>query len=125
MPVLYTSFNRTQLSKLMGYRPVVSFAAHAIAELAEGREAWITPRGNSMRPKVTSGARVRVTPIRDPASLRKGDIVLVKVGRSVYLHLISATDKNRVQISNNKGRVNGWVSRDSVFGIATEIINGP
>ncbi|HKD98343.1 MAG TPA: hypothetical protein VKB69_12250, partial [Micromonosporaceae bacterium] len=32
--------------------------------------------------------------------------------RTVYLHLVSAVDRSRgrVQISNNRGRVNGWTT---------------
>lgn len=103
-------------------RPM-SWADRAIEELRQGRETWIRPRGNSMRPKVLSGARVRVAPISDPASLTRGEIVLVKVNGNVYLHLVSAADNARVQISNNRGRVNGWVARNAVYGRAVEIDN--
>ena len=76
-----------------------------------------------MVPKVMSGAHVTLRPNTSPNTLKAGDVVLVKVRGRVYLHLISATDPRRVQISNNKGRVNGWVPRSSVFGVATNIIN--
>jgi hypothetical protein len=37
----------------------------------------------------------------------------------VYLHLVSAVDVGtaRVQISNNRGRVNGWSNQARAFGI--------
>jgi len=76
-----------------------------------------------MRPKVVSGARVLLAPVSDPASLRKGDIVLVKVRGRIYLHLISATEGDRVQISNNHGHVNGWAHRSAVYGRAISIDN--
>jgi hypothetical protein len=40
-----------------------------------------------------------------------GDIVLARVARTTYLLLVSAIDAaaGRVQISNNRGKVNGWV----------------
>jgi hypothetical protein len=101
----------------------MSWADRAIEELRGGRETWIRPHGNSMRPKVLSGARVRVAPIEDPSSLARGEIVLVKVNGNVYLHLVSAADNARVQISNNRGRVNGWVARGAVYGRAVEIDN--
>lgn len=101
----------------------MSWARHAIDELAQGRRATVRPRGHSMRPKVIDNARVTLRPNHAPAALAKGDIVLVRVKGNVYLHLISATDTDRVQISNNRGRVNGWVSRTAVYGVAEQIDN--
>jgi hypothetical protein len=49
--------------------------------------------------------------------------VLARVAGTVYLHLVSSVDtvRNRVQISNNRGRVNGWTSYDRVFGICLAV----
>ena len=46
-----------------------------------------------------------------------------RVAGTTYLHLVSAVDAGtgRVQISNNRGRVNGWTSRDKVYGICTAV----
>jgi hypothetical protein len=101
----------------------MSWAAHAKAELSAGRPVTVRPRGGSMHPKVRSGAEVDLAPISDPASLKVGDIVLVRVAGNDYLHLISAADAKRVQISNNRGRINGWVPRDKVFGLAVAVRN--
>ncbi|MCE7007609.1 hypothetical protein LWC34_33015 [Kibdelosporangium philippinense] len=59
----------------------------------------------------------------DPTKLAVGDIVLARVAGTVYLHLVSALDpvRKRVQISNNRGRVNGWTSHDRIFGICVAI----
>lgn len=99
----------------------MSWADAAISALGRGEKAVIHPRGHSMTPRISSGQRVLLSPIADPASLVRGEIVLVRVKGAVYLHLISAADRNRVQISNNRGRVNGWVPRSSVYGRAVEI----
>lgn len=104
---------------------LMNWAEHAIRELKDGREVLITPKGNSMQPKIESGAEVILCPIADPNLLEVGDIVLVSLGRGVFLHLISATEKNRIQISNNKGHVNGWVPRTAVYGRAIYINNHP
>jgi hypothetical protein len=44
-----------------------------------------------------------------------------------YLHLISAVDtaRGRVQISNNRGRVNGWTNHGKVFGICVAVEGKP
>ena len=95
---------------------------HAIEELRAGREAEVRPRGSSMRPKIESGALVRLAPVA-PELLRKGDVVLVRVRSRIYLHLVSALDRERVQISNNHGHVNGWAPRSAVYGRAVAIDN--
>lgn len=63
-----------------------------------------------------------VAPV-DPAKAEVGDIVLARVAGTVYLHLVSSVDpaRKRVQISNNRGRVNGWTSHSRVFGICVEV----
>ena len=66
-----------------------------------------------MQPKIQSGQLCTVAPV-DPKTLQKGDIVLCKVGGNKYLHLISAVQGDRFQISNNHGYVNGWTRK--IFG---------
>lgn len=75
-----------------------------------------------MVPLIRSRQHVVVAPV-DPSKLEVGDIVLARVTGTVYLHLVSAVDqaRKRVQISNNRGRVNGWTSHDRVFGICLAV----
>jgi hypothetical protein len=68
-----------------------------------------------MAGKIESGQLCPVEPV-DPATLRAGDIVLCKVNGREYLHLIKAIQGPRFQIGNNRGRVNGWVSAQAIFG---------
>jgi hypothetical protein len=68
-----------------------------------------------MSGKIESGQLCTVTPI-DPAILRVGDIVLCKVNGRAYLHLIKAIQGPRFQIGNNRGRINGWVSVNAIYG---------
>jgi len=76
-----------------------------------------------MDPLIVSGARVTLEPV-DPDTVKKGDIVLVRVKGRTYLHLVKARRGKQVLIGNNKGHINGWASPDSVYGIVTEIDNG-
>ena len=103
----------------------VNWSDFAVTELQAGRVVTISPRGNSMTPKIESGAEVTLEPVIDYDSLSKGDAVLVSIGRTVYLHLITAIEKDRVQISNNHGHVNGWTSKVKVYGRVIEINNHP
>ena len=73
-----------------------------------------------MKGKVASGQLVTVEPIGQRL-LQKDDIVLCKVNGSQYLHLIKAIQGDRYQIGNNIGRINGWVTANSIFGICINI----
>ena len=69
-----------------------------------------------MRPKIESGALVTVEPLDEDAPLEVGDIVLCRVRGSEYLHLIKAVQGKRFLIGNNRGGINGWIGRGSIFG---------
>jgi hypothetical protein len=94
----------------------------AASRVAAGATVELRPSGSSMVPLIRSRQQVTVAPV-DPAKLEIGDIVLARVAGTVYLHLVSAVDqaRKRVQISNNRGRVNGWTSHDRVFGICVAV----
>ena len=73
-----------------------------------------------MTGKVESGQLCTVEPV-DSSLLQVGDIVLCKVNGSEYLHLILAIRGLRFQIGNNRGRINGWVSANAIFGKCVRI----
>jgi len=94
----------------------MGWATGYIEKLKEGETVSFRPRGNSMSGKIESGQLCTVDPITDDTEIKKGDIVLCKVKKSQYLHLVKAVDGNRYQIGNNKGRINGWIGLSSVYG---------
>jgi hypothetical protein len=93
----------------------MGWASQYIASLKEGETVQLRPRGNSMQGKIESGQLCTVEPV-DSAALAVGDIVLCKVNGREYLHLVKAIQGGRFQIGNNRGRINGWVSANSIFG---------
>ena len=95
--------------------PKTSWATHLIAKLRAGQTVSFRPRGQSMAGRIESGQLCTVVPI-DPAALRVGDIVLCRVGRHDYLHLINAIVDTQFQIANNRGFINGWIGADAIFG---------
>ena len=98
----------------------MGWADSAIAKLKDGQEVTVCPKGNSMLPLVKTGDICLISPVTESTVLDKGDIVLVKVRGSVYLHLVSALrGTDSYQISNNHGHVNGWVHRSSIYGKLT------
>jgi hypothetical protein len=73
-----------------------------------------------MTGKVNDGALVTLVPAQE-AALVPGAIVLVKVRGTVYLHLIHAVQGPRYLIGNNRGGLNGWVTRNSIYGLAVRV----
>ena len=64
---------------------------------------------------IKTGQDVTVEPVASD-ELQPGDIVLRRVRGRYYLHLIKAVQGNRYLIGNNRGHINGWVSRPAIFG---------
>lgn len=92
------------------------------ARLGSGvAQVTFQPAGTSMRPIIEPGEQVTVHRLNDTgrAELAVGDVVLVRVAGSVYLHKVIDTDHRhrRVLIGNNRGRVNGWTGYAKVYGI--------
>ncbi|MEE4492894.1 S24 family peptidase [Streptomyces sp. BE230] len=94
----------------------------AAGRVAGGATVALRPSGSSMVPLIRSRQQVIVAPV-DQSKLEVGDVVLARVAGTVYLHSVSSVDpaRKRVQISNNRGRANGWTSRDRVFGICVAV----
>jgi hypothetical protein len=99
----------------------MAWATHYIAKLEAGETVQFRPRGQSMTGKIESGQLCTVAPIDDSSTLAVGDIVLCKVNGSQYLHLIKAIQGPRFQIGNNRGRINGWITANSIYGRCTRI----
>jgi hypothetical protein len=93
----------------------MGWASGHIEQLRSGKTVSFRPRGNSMSGKIESGQLCTVIPF-EAERLKVGDIVLCKVNGREYLHLIKAIQGIRFQIGNNRGRINGWVSANSIFG---------
>lgn len=94
-------------------------------DLAAGKTVEFRPKGNSMSPKIESGQLVTVEPVEDYNEIKKDDIVFCRVNGSYYVHLVTALQQKtggmRFQIGNNKGRTNGWIFEDKVFGKVTKV----
>ncbi len=86
-----------------------------VARLARGETVQFRPRGNSMVGKITSGQLCTVEPLGD-RSLAIDDIVLCRVKGNQYLHLVKAIQGARYQIGNNRGGINGWITRRQIYG---------
>jgi hypothetical protein len=91
-----------------------------IEKLLAGERVTIRPSGNSMTPRIRSKDEVTISPVgKNP--IEEGMIVLAKVKGKHYLHLVTAVRGARVQISNNHGHINGWTTKNRVYGIVTKV----
>jgi len=97
----------------------MGWATGYIERLKQGETVQFRPRGHSMSGRIESGQLVTVAPITSPPNV--DDIVLCKISGGQYLHLIKAIQGDRFQIGNNRGHINGWISRNGLFGIVTQV----
>ena len=96
----------------------MGWATNYIKQLKEGKKVEFRPRGNSMSGLINDGELVVVEPWdKTKYELKKGSIVLCKVGKNHYLHKVTAVKLNQVQIGNNHGHINGWTTLDKVYGV--------
>lgn len=98
----------------------MGWATGYIAKLKDGETVSFRPRGHSMRGKVNNGDLVTCEPVGE-RTLEVGDIVLCTVGGSQYLHLIKAIRGPSFQIGNNRGGINGWISRNNIYGVCVRV----
>jgi SOS-response transcriptional repressor LexA len=96
-------------------KEIMGWATLYIEKLKQGETVQFRPRGNSMTGKIESGDLCTVAPAKKE-ELEVGDIVLCKVGGAQYLHLIKAKQGERFQIGNNRGRINGWIGLNGIYG---------
>ena len=94
----------------------MGWATPYISKLKLRETVFFRPRGNSRKGKIESGQLCTVEPIADCSTLEKDDIVLCKVNSNEYLHLIKVIQGKRFQIGNNRVRINGWITADSIVG---------
>ena len=100
----------------------MSWASRYIESLRQGETVKFRPRGNSMTGKIESGQLVTVEPLMQSTELEPGMIVLCKVKGQEYLHLIKAVKSgSQYLIGNNRGKLNGWINRSSIFGICINV----
>lgn len=92
----------------------------AIKVLEDKGEIVIRCNGNSMRPIIAPKEAIHLRKVL-PSQIRVGDAVFCRINGNLQVHLVSAIDKERFQISNNHGHVNGWIGPHSIFGLAVKI----
>ena len=98
----------------------MGWATGHIERLSKGETVQFRPRGHSMVGKIASGQLCTVEPLGE-RELDVGDIVLCRVNGNQYLHLVKAIQGETFQIGNNRGGINGWVTRRQIFGYLIDV----
>lgn len=89
-----------------------------------GGELWVTGSGQSMHPTVRHADLVLIAPLR--RAVRRGDIVLVPLGRRLMLHRVALLDDRRVITRGDARERNDVpVGRDDIVARALAVRRGP
>ena len=99
----------------------MGWASHHIEALKSGETVTFRPRGHSMTGRVNDGDLCTVRPLVENDVLKAGDVVLCRVRGAQYLHLVKAVHNGQYQIGNNRGGINGWVSKPAIFGVLISV----
>ena len=100
-----------------GYNAVqIGFSSKKSKNTSAAEKQHAAKAGLADAPRVLS--EIRLT---DAPTLKVGDIVLCKVAGNEYLHLVKAIQGQRLQIGNNRGGINGWISRGCIYGVAVRV----
>lgn len=86
-----------------------------IQTLKAGQPITVQVHGQSMAGRIESGQWCTVVPV-NAEQIVVGDLVLCQVGKRHYLHLVSGTQNGQFEISNARGRINGWITPEAIFG---------
>jgi len=77
-----------------------------------------------MSPLIKSGEEVHLIKPDAKTRIVKGSVVLCRYGAKHYLHLVMKVGMNKRKeiylIGNNRGRQNGWVERELIFGLRVD-----
>jgi hypothetical protein len=98
----------------------MGWVTDALSELRQGRCVKVRPSGGSMRGRIESGQEVTLSPVA-PEKVRVGDVVLVHWKGNYLLHLVKEIKEGEFLIGNNVGMTNGWVARDALCALVTEV----
>jgi hypothetical protein len=92
----------------------MSWVKEALAELNKGNLAKVRPFGGSMRGRIESGQLVTLKPT-SYKEVEINDIVFIHWKGNYLLHLVIDKKNDVMQIGNNIGKINGWISCESVI----------
>ena len=114
---------------------IPNWAQAAIDSLRRGETCTLVPHGNSMRPRIFSGATVTLSPLAGPLSIQ--DVVLVDIpattetpGHTTLHRVLGVCDdvsetgvSETVLVGDLRGNIDGWVDVSAVHGRVVSVAN--
>lgn len=94
----------------------------AVETLREQGSVVIKCNGNSMKPLIAPQENIHLIKV-DPALLRVGDAVFVRVDGVLQVHKIGSIENDRYKITNWSGWGNSWVGSDRIYGLCVQVEN--
>jgi Rieske Fe-S protein len=94
----------------------MSWVQDALKGIRSSESVYVRPRGGSMSGIIEDNELVQISGIPINHKYEVGQVVFVKWKGNYLLHLINQVNETSVQIRNNKGKVNGWVSYSDIIG---------
>ncbi len=73
-----------------------------------------------MKGRIESGQLCTVVPLGSEGP-EVEEIVLCKVSGNQYLHIVKARRGDQFQIGNNRGGINGWITRGAIYGLLARV----
>jgi hypothetical protein len=92
----------------------MSWVKEALEELKKGNLTKVRPIGGSMRGRIESGQLVTLKPAKFN-DVEVDDVIFITWKGNYILHLVLDKKDNELQIGNNIGKINGWVSADALI----------
>lgn len=87
-----------------------------VTALKQGKTITRKACGRSMQPYIMDKSDVVVRPIEEGEEISPRDIVVCKVRGRYHCHFVGAVKGNQYRIENAKGHVNGWTTREHIYG---------
>lgn len=101
-----------------------AWAEEAREKLLLGQTVLVIPKGHSMQGRISDGDAVTIEPFCAQI-LAIGDIVLCRIqGRRtsfLVLHLVVERVADSFLIGNNRGRIDGWIASQNIFGKVVKV----
>lgn len=98
----------------------MGWVKEALRDLATNGTCKIRPQGGSMRGRIESGQLVTIEKV-NPAQIEIQDVAFVKWKGNYLLHIVKEIKHDRVLISNNLGKLNGWIPLGDVVGKVVKV----
>ena len=99
----------------------ISWVKDEINQLTENETCQVRPIRGSMRRRIESGQLVTIEKYK--GGLKIDDVIFIKWKKNYLLHIASNIEEDQIEISNNLGKINGWITENDIIGKVIKVEN--